>query len=730
MMSSKQVRKSSSPKGVSGASNGKNQKSKFIQAMDEEDRDAKTLQPGWNGTNAHNRSLLVDSYDDRKEKIEACLTDMFSSCTRGREDSFLESFKSAVHTLFIGTLGSLEIDKLYLAYVLAILAIARSSREGIGERLIFYKCISSLYECDRKLGKFLLSECLRTFGSYLDLKKLWWMLHSYGESIEVENSAFLQMKEDIVFFFTGAIKDNERKVKEWEKMSEEEKKTKKLSLNLSPKWVPKASHGIHFDRKLGEDLDREHRLNLLVASRVIDIASNGSLEMTDSQVAKAFRQIVSKQNRLIGTVETFMCGGDFEHLPYSTAPAGARKKYGKLSWKNQNSDGSQRSTKEDRVKGAEENAKCLARALKTGKGIKATNAGAISIVSEMYASGNPTVDTIQDWQARWNVTVRETREKIKERSDPSSFSFDKTVVVCDVSGSMTSGRGPVLPINASLMVGLMASELASGPWGNRVITFEEAPKWHNIPVGDTTKDDLWKRYQNLSKAPWGGTTNFAAVLDLILKVLKEGNLPQEDCPDSILIVSDMQVNQANRSGKTLVKDAQKRFADAGYKCPVLILWNVNASETTPATPYQEGVMCVSGYSENMLRMILDGSILSYQPPTPWETTKMALEAEWTKNIFIGAQCLESSDFIPCPWEDFWDSADPRWSPPKPPVRESPTYDALPPAPGEDHKSSVSLKDKVAEMLKGSDDLELVSSILEQVSLIEESKKEKTESTSV
>ena len=88
--------KVNSPNGVFGASSGKIQNSKFIQGMDETGRDAETLQPGWNGINAHNRSRLVDSYHDIKEKIEACLVDMFSSCTRGSEDSIVESFERAI----------------------------------------------------------------------------------------------------------------------------------------------------------------------------------------------------------------------------------------------------------------------------------------------------------------------------------------------------------------------------------------------------------------------------------------------------------------------------------------------------------------------------------------------------------------------------------------------------------------------------------------------------------
>ena len=50
----------------------------------------------------------------------------------------------------------------------------------------------------------------------------------------------------------------------------------------------------------------------------------------------------------------------------------------------------------------------------------------------------------------------------------------------------------------------------------------------------------------------------------------------------------------------------KRYDDAGYSLPKLIFWNVNSrTQTIPLTENELGVALVSGFSQNVLKMVMN-----------------------------------------------------------------------------------------------------------------------------
>lgn len=642
-------------------------KSKFIKTIEDIQRTNTTMKPGWNGKPAFDRERLTDSYNGI-EKIQAALVDVFTGCTRGGGLAVRSSFIKALEEFEKIPRDNKETRSEYLAYIVSLLAVIRSPREGMGERDIYYICLTELFKFDRRVGQFVLFESIRSFGSFLDLNALW-QICLIPENTDKEH--FLFIRECIAFLYIESINDNERKYNFWEHMSKQ-KKTSPPKYNLGPKWIPKAGSSY----KKGSSFP-DHDLNLIIALRKFP---RGPLDSWN-HVSKLLRVLVSKQNKLLKTVEINMCGKNFEGIPYSTAPSGARKKYGKYSWRNKNKDGSQRSVEIDRVNGALLNQECIKRALQTGKGIKASDSGIVGIVSELFGS-SCNADDIDRLQASWNVCVREMKDRINDEPNPNSLSLGKMVVVCDTSHSMYSGISIVPPLHVAIAMSLFVCEFTTAPWNSGVISFSEYPTWHSLPEGNSTKDKLWERYKRLIQSPWGYSTDFSKVLDLVLNVIESEDLKQEDCPESILVVSDMQVNKANMvnggNSKTLIEEAQDRFVKKGLVPPVIILWNVNASSTTPATPHQKGVICISGYSEKMLMMVLDGSILSHIPPTPWETTKIVLTKPWTSNLQIGAEAMirypqETSTLLthgtykvipnttcPNPFYEFWGLDDVRW----------------------------------------------------------------------
>lgn len=53
----------------------------------------------------------------------------------------------------------------------------------------------------------------------------------------------------------------------------------------------------------------------------------------------------------------------------------------------------------------------------------------------------------------------------------------------------------------------------------------------------------------------------------------------------------------------------KRYADAGYKLPRLVFWNVNSrTGTVPVKENDLGVALVSGFSPNVAKMVMSGKL--------------------------------------------------------------------------------------------------------------------------
>ena len=94
-------------------------------------------------------------------------------------------------------------------------------------------------------------------------------------------------------------------------------------------------------------------------------------------------------------------------------------------------------------------------------------------------------------------------------------------------------------------------------------------------------------------------------------------MPKEDMPKQILIISDMEFDPSRSSGSwgwggfnagsNVFINANQRFKQAGYELPKLVFWNVNSrTNTIPLTQNENGVVLVSGFSQNVLSMVLNG----------------------------------------------------------------------------------------------------------------------------
>lgn len=199
---------------------------------------------------------------------------------------------------------------------------------------------------------------------------------------------------------------------------------------------------------------------------------------------------------------------------------------------------------------------------------------------------------------------------------------EKILPIIDVSGSMSGNK--VMHIAISL--GLYLAERMSGPFKNKFITFDSDPRL--IDVNPKKYKTLREKISFIETAPWGGSTNFHASYELILKSAKMFNIKQEDMPTMIICLSDMQFDQASGYGGKLALDVMReRFKKEGYEMPKLVMWDLRAkaevNRGSHAKHDEEGIALISGFSPSIMKAVL--AIEEVPDFTPYDVMMEAID---------------------------------------------------------------------------------------------------------
>jgi len=180
--------------------------------------------------------------------------------------------------------------------------------------------------------------------------------------------------------------------------------------------------------------------------------------------------------------------------------------------------------------------------------------------------------------------------------------------VCDTSGSMTSCYySNIAPIDVATSIALYTAERAKGPFHNHYISFSSRPQ-----LIETSGVDFCDKVQRIYGTNLCENTNIEATFDLILNTALRQRLSQDDLPESLIVISDMQFDAqrgyyGSRSN-SLMENIELKWNNAGYKMPKLIYWNVNAATNAGNIPMKDkdGITYVSGASPVIFEQILKG----------------------------------------------------------------------------------------------------------------------------
>ena len=187
-----------------------------------------------------------------------------------------------------------------------------------------------------------------------------------------------------------------------------------------------------------------------------------------------------------------------------------------------------------------------------------------------------------------------------------------TIVVADGSGSMTCkvGGTQISALEVANALAIYFAEHSSGEFKDKYITFSENPQLVDFSNAKSLHQKLGIAFSHNEVA----NTNIEKTFDLILTTAINGNMKQEDIPQNVLVISDMEFDSAtytysgrsyNRVDNRLFDKIAKKFENAGYKLPRLVFWNVNSrTGTIPVKENDMGVALVSGFSTNIVKMVM------------------------------------------------------------------------------------------------------------------------------
>lgn len=199
------------------------------------------------------------------------------------------------------------------------------------------------------------------------------------------------------------------------------------------------------------------------------------------------------------------------------------------------------------------------------------------------------------------------------------------VVMADVSGSMSWYGGR--PLATSIGLAMYFAERNKGAYHNLFMTFSENPQFVELK-GNT----IFHKIKFISRADWGSNTDLEKALLKILDVAIENHCSQKEMPKSLIIISDMEIDEADGQNhrENFYDYVSRVYEEHGYKIPNVVFWNVNSRhDVFLADKNRKGVQLVSGQSASTFK-----NLIGCVDKTPVEMMYSVLNSERYQAIQI------------------------------------------------------------------------------------------------
>lgn len=199
---------------------------------------------------------------------------------------------------------------------------------------------------------------------------------------------------------------------------------------------------------------------------------------------------------------------------------------------------------------------------------------------DWWRSGRPAADPVAE--AQWKAL-------------PNYVGSHKAIVMADTSGSMCG-----LPMYISVSLAIYFAERNTSAYKDLWMSFSSQPKMQRLK-GQT----LQQKLKSLNMDAWQGSTNLEAAFQLVLDIAIANHVQPDDMPESIIVISDMEIDCCARGSWTFYDLMKKRYEDSGYRIPNIVFWNVQSRhDTFHVDGKRQGVQLVSGASPSVFKQVM------------------------------------------------------------------------------------------------------------------------------
>jgi hypothetical protein len=293
---------------------------------------------------------------------------------------------------------------------------------------------------------------------------------------------------------------------------------------------------------------------------------------------------------LTKVVETQMCARDWDNINFNQVPSVASARYKKAF--------SRHTTKY-----AEWAAKLVSDDPEVRAEVK-VNAGAVYPYDVIRGLINPYAA----------ITKAELNHIIAQWEALPNYVGDANILpLVDVSGSMTCKAGgyesksTVTCLDVAVSLGLYLADKNKGKFKDTFLTFSGKPELLHL------NGNIVQKIEQMVRSKWEMNTNLNLAIQKILDVAVTGNVPAEEMPKALLILSDMQFDVCTRHDDSAMQMIERKYADAGYTVPQIVFWNLNASDNVPVKFDKKGAALVSGFSPTIMKSVLAADLEEFTP---------------------------------------------------------------------------------------------------------------------
>lgn len=340
-----------------------------------------------------------------------------------------------------------------------------------------------------------------------------------------------------------------------------------------------------------------------------------------------YRQLIASINRTLNTVQIYQCGNMWRNIDFDNTVTSITMSRQKEAFQYRNKIGNILGDDTDRLICKANYESYIKKCMEGKAHIKGKRTSIIDLVRDALE--------IVDMELRMkrfdnNITEDDVHKTTKEtinlqwkEGDRELKELENFIPLIDTSGSMEGE-----PLLAALGLGCRIAEHSK--LGKRAITFSATPKWINLEDCET----LIEKVERLATHnDWGMNTDIVAAMKLLLDACLEKEMtPDETSNLTLVILSDMQIDHADKNSNTMHSVIEDMFYEGGlrskyatpFKMPHIVYWNLRSTTGFPVLSFINNVSTLSGFSPIVLNALMEKGHSGLKECTPWEMFKIQL----------------------------------------------------------------------------------------------------------